>query len=93
MERRTDKLTTTERRRLSKKITKAKENIMIPEKPCPLSSERRDSTHIRNCRASGTTCSDVRFLFGWRECPVFLNNRNKRKGGEKRDVGNNEKGI
>jgi len=68
------KLTTTEKARVRKRQKVAQDAKMLPEKPCPLSKERNDSVHIRNCMESGT-CSDSKFLFAWKECPIFLSSR------------------
>lgn len=73
------KLTTTEKERIRKKQKRFQDPKMRSEESCPLSKERHDSTHIRNCRESGTTCSDVKFLFAWRECPFFLSSRKNKK--------------
>jgi hypothetical protein len=78
------KVTTTERERLRKSHKHIQDVRMQPEKPCPLSKERRDSTHLRTCRETGELCHDTRFLFSWAECQIFLHSRkNKQKGGEK----------
>ena len=69
------KLTTTERERKRKVVKKSFDVGMQKEKPCPLSRERRDSTHLRTCRETGNLCHDTIFLFCWAECQVFLNSR------------------
>jgi hypothetical protein len=74
------KLTTTEKAWVRKRQKTAQDAKMLREKPCPLSKERNDSVHIRNCRESGTTCSDVIFLFAWKECPIFLSSRKNKTG-------------
>jgi hypothetical protein len=66
------KVTTTERERLRKSHKHIQNGRMQPEKPCPLSKERRDSTHLRICREKGDLCHDTKFLFSWAECPIFL---------------------
>jgi len=78
------KVTTTEKERLRKSHKHIQDVRMQPEEPCPLSKERRDSTHLRTCRETGELCHDTRFLFSWAECQIFLHSRkNKQKGGEK----------
>lgn len=72
------KLSTTEKGWVRKRQKTAQNAKMLREKPCPLSKERNESVHIRNCRESGTTCSDVKWLFAWKECPIFLSSRKTR---------------
>ena len=78
------RLTKTQRERVRKRTKKAADAKMQPEEPCPLSKEKRDSVHIRNCRGTGQICHDSTFLFSWRNCHVFLNSRkNKEQSGKK----------
>lgn len=75
------RLTNTERERKRKVVKKSFDVGMHREKPCPLSKEKRDSTHLRICTETGQLCHDTSFLFSWQECHVFLNSRkNKKKG-------------
>jgi hypothetical protein len=69
------KVTTTERERQRKSHKHIQNGKMQPEKPCPLSKERRDSTHLRICSEKGDLCHDTKFLFSWEECPIFLGSR------------------
>jgi recombinational DNA repair protein RecR len=68
-------------KRVSKAMKKIRDGRMQQEKPCPISKEKRDSTHLRICKETGEICHDTTFLFSWKQCHVFLNSRkNKRKG-------------
>lgn len=78
------RLPTTLRKQRAMRDKKMLSPKMSSQATCPLSIERRDKSHVRNCRKGGE-CHEPMWDLGWDYCQVFLNDQPKqREGGDKR---------